>query len=212
MLIIIGVIQNSVLENVIEKIEISLKLNLSNWVDNFKYLYKEIINSFYNYTLNNLLNNKGKRLEKDINKYIDFFTGRKITLISDTTRKNIKEFIRKSIKEGKTIKDIEIGIRKVYRDFSKSRARVIALTEVAGISNYAMLQSAIDSKKDLEKKWIPIIDGKTRDSHAFMANHESIDLDKPFRVGDTKMLFPGDPTGTAKEVINCRCSIKFIER
>lgn len=98
----------------------------------------------------------------------------------------------------------------MYQNFSKSRAKTIATTEVAGVSNYGSVMGAIDAGYK-KKKWIPHFDEKTRPSHFAMWRHKPIDLLKYFSVGSSKMQYPGDINGEAKEVINCRCILKFYK-
>jgi hypothetical protein len=43
-------------------------------------------------------------------------------------------------------------------------------------------------------------------------NRVKVPLDKPFNVGGEKLMFAGDPKGSAGNVINCRCSIAQVVR
>lgn len=56
---------------------------------------------------------------------------------------------------------------------------------------------------DVLKQWDATLDGNTRESHS-QVDGEIRDLDKPFSNG---LMFPGDPSGEAGEVINCRCAL-----
>ena len=56
---------------------------------------------------------------------------------------------------------------------------------------------------DVLKQWDATLDGNTRESHS-QVDGEIRDLDKPFSNG---LMFPGDPSGKAAEVINCRCAL-----
>lgn len=55
---------------------------------------------------------------------------------------------------------------------------------------------------DVLKQWDAALDGRTRDSHA-RVDGEIRELDEKFSNG---LRFPGDPHGSAAEVINCRCT------
>lgn len=52
------------------------------------------------------------------------------------------------------------------------------------------------------KQWDTVLDGKTRDSHR-RVDGEIRELDEKF---SNSLMFPGDPSGDAGEVINCRCT------
>ena len=55
---------------------------------------------------------------------------------------------------------------------------------------------------DIVKQWDATLDGRTRDSHR-RVDGEIRELDEKFSNG---LMFPGDPSGSAAEVINCRCT------
>lgn len=55
---------------------------------------------------------------------------------------------------------------------------------------------------DIVKQWDAVLDGRTRDSHR-RVDGEIRELEEKFSNG---LMFPGDPSGSAAEVINCRCT------
>lgn len=68
-------------------------------------------------------------------------------------------------------------------------------------------KAASDMGIKLRKKWLATRDERTRDSHASI-NGEVVDWDKPFSNG---LMFPGDPSGPAAEVYNCRCALVAVD-
>lgn len=54
---------------------------------------------------------------------------------------------------------------------------------------------------DVVKQWDATMDANTRESHQ-MVDGEVRELDEKFSNG---LMYPGDPSGSAAEVINCRC-------
>ena len=62
---------------------------------------------------------------------------------------------------------------------------------------------AKDMGADVVKQWDSTLDKRTRDSHT-KVDGEIRELDKKFSNG---LMFPGDPSGRAEEVINCRCAL-----
>ena len=62
---------------------------------------------------------------------------------------------------------------------------------------------AKDKGADVVKQWDAALDRRTRESHA-MVDGEIRELDEKFSNG---LMFPGDPSGKAAEVINCRCAL-----
>jgi len=90
---------------------------------------------------------------------------------------------------------------------------------------FASLPSAKRSTTELVKEWVTVEDGRVRDfgegdgivddfSHRSM-NEVTVPLDQPFKVpmrtGATEeLMYPGDPSGSAANVINCRCAQVYV--
>ena len=75
---------------------------------------------------------------------------------------------------------------------------------VQGMASQARLEKASKIVPDLKKQWICSFIN-SRQSHK-NAHGQVVDYDKPFRVGGDKLMYPGDPRGSAKETINCGCT------
>lgn len=87
-----------------------------------------------------------------------------------------------------------------------NRAVRIARTEGHRIQCQAGMDACYKAKEkgaDIVKQWDAALDSRTRESHAIV-DGEIRELDKPFSNG---LMFPGDPSGGAAEVINCRCAL-----
>jgi len=91
---------------------------------------------------------------------------------------------------------------------SRGRAERIARTETLSASNAGGHQGALDSGVDMKKFWISTLDGRVRDAHDTGQNPSlavPIKLDGFFIVDGEQLSYPGDPSGSAGNVINCRC-------
>ena len=106
------------------------------------------------------------------------------------------------------------------RSFSAYRSATIARTETHNAAMFASKRSAQVIADDvglvIQKRWIPALDERTRFSHARMRQHEAVDIDGKFKVGRPdggydQMDRPGDPSGSAGNVINCRCVLVYEE-
>lgn len=92
------------------------------------------------------------------------------------------------------------------------RARVIAQTETTRHRNSSLLAHGLlvekQDRRILLKQWDTVMDERERPEHR-MANDQVRTLNQPFLVGGERLLFPGDPTGSPWNVINCRCDIRL---
>lgn len=100
-------------------------------------------------------------------------------------------------------------LRNQFTGIAQWQAERIIRTESTNIANFATLQSAqtVFPGENLIKEWIASFDDRTRDSHAEAGASEPIPQAEPFMVGGSLLMYPGDPSGPAAEVVNCRCSV-----
>lgn len=95
-----------------------------------------------------------------------------------------------------------------------NRARVIAQTEVHRAWQNGTLAAALyyepATGPGWTKTWHTELDGRERASHK-RADGQTRRLADTFQVGGNNLMYPGDPTGSADEVINCRCDMVIEE-
>jgi len=98
-------------------------------------------------------------------------------------------------------------LRQKFGQYSKSQAERLIRTEATNAANVATLQSATDmfGQDNLQKEWMTSIDGRERPAHR-AADAQIVDFKERFLVGGEQLFNPGDPAGSAKNVVNCRCS------
>lgn len=85
----------------------------------------------------------------------------------------------------------------------------IARTQTTRLENKGRLdayQSVADMGYKIVKTWVAVGDNKTRHSHK-VADGQTVDFDKPFIVDGEELMQPGDPNGSAGNIINCRCTM-----
>lgn len=119
-------------------------------------------------------------------------------------KKSITQEISRGIASSLPYSDIARNISNVSKA-PLSRAKTIARTEGHRIQQTSSRDAQEAAKKkgaDVVKQWDAALDGRTRDSHA-RVDGEIRELDEKFSNG---LMFPGDPSGGAAEVVNCRCT------
>lgn len=122
--------------------------------------------------------------------------------INKTTVKELKRQFEESLANGEGREKLIKRIENTYDGINKSRAALIARTEVHNATQYGTIEGYRQSGLTT-KIWVAVGDLYTRDTHAGVDGEER-PIDMPFSNG---LMFPGDPNGPAEEVINCRCVI-----
>jgi hypothetical protein len=84
------------------------------------------------------------------------------------------------------------------------RAERIARTETTGAFN-AGAEAAYLEEGAGAKIWVATADERTRETH-LDAHGQCVPVGEVFAVGSGTLTYPGDPSGPAEEVINCRCT------
>lgn len=139
----------------------------------------------------------------EVQQFFDRYLLNKVVIpITETTREMIAEVLEKAIAEGWGVDKIVSYLNSP--DFTKWRARMIVRTEAARATNYASMLAASEFDYEMQKNWIEVKDNRTRRTHrhATGVGGEVKDFYERYSNG---LMFPGDPNGSAKEVINCRC-------
>lgn len=177
--------------------------------------------------------------EKYVVKYLMKFAGNRIVSVHQSYIQTIKDLIVKEIAKEWTLYDTTQSILELITDptgiikkpdFYKWQSQRIARTETTASSNWAALQAADDTGFVMEKEWISLgkwtNDGRTREhedgdyfDHVDM-NHKKVPRYAKFEMEsmDPKnpkpdlMDFPGDPSGSAANVINCRCTVALVAK
>ena len=134
---------------------------------------------------------------------------RRITDVVETTRRQIVNAVDRGYREGLGQRGIADQILDLVPSLSASRANVIARTETHGAANYGSNEAAKQTGLPLTREWLAAQDERTRPTHA-AASGQIVGMNDTFRVGDSDLMFPGDPEGAAEEVINCRCTLAYI--
>jgi len=131
----------------------------------------------------------------------------------------VSQLVDSAVTNGASIPDLAAQIQQALSatgtDTWKNRATTVARTEIHAAyvggryDAYAMIVEA-DPETQWVKRWLATEDERTRPTHR-VADGQTVPFGSPFRVGDDDLLFPGDPTGSPGEVINCRCDMLLEE-
>jgi len=147
-----------------------------------------------------------------IEQYINLVGAERVRLVDATTKRQIASAIADGIAEGENLQQIAKRIRgNTSGKIVRLRSAVIARTEIHSASNVAEAEmiAASGLESQLQRRWIAVEDDRTRSTH-IAADGQIRPADEPFDVGGAKLMFPGDPTGPAQEIIMCRCAVGYV--
>lgn len=134
----------------------------------------------------------------------------KVTQVTNTTIDQIRAMVLRGETEGMGVPEIGKAIRERIPAFSALRANTIARTETHMAAGWANQKSAEISDIEVIREWCSAEDSRTRPDH-HSADGQKVGLNEPFRVGGSRLEYPGDPSGPPEQVINCRCQALYIE-
>ncbi len=160
------------------------------------------------------VNHRKMMTEDELNEYSDEYVDKwvraRVTDISKTTAKRIADAIKEGREEEMTHDEISDLIQeRTAGSIGEVRARTIARTEIHSASQSGSMASAETSGiPGLMKEWLTVGDDRVRDDH-MMVDGDRAQMDEPFDVGDSKLMYPGDPDGSPEETINCRCVLTY---
>jgi len=156
--------------------------------------------------------------------FIQRFGAVKVQQIMEATRNQIVRMIEKGINNGQGLDQIAKAITDAIPQLSRTRAHIIARTEVHTAAIHASQAVAASAPFPMNKRWISVFDHRTRDfgegdgivdqfNHRAM-NEVTVGPDQMFEVPSKNgmvelMTGPGDPGGSPGNVINCRCALIY---
>jgi hypothetical protein len=145
-----------------------------------------------------------------LSQFIETNAAERVTMITDTTRVLINSAIQQATEE----QTGPAGMAKLIRQASGGiiaarRAKVIARTETHSAAQFGSNAAALSTGLQLRKFWVDSRDERTRPDHVQARKDSRRDIvtaDQPFNVGGEALMYPGDPAGSAEQIVNCRCA------
>jgi SPP1 gp7 family putative phage head morphogenesis protein len=133
--------------------------------------------------------------------------------INDVTNKKLLKKLKEELAEsidagediGKRIERLKDVCDGVYDEMDDSRAEKIARTE-SGTTINAGSYATYKAEGIGKKEWIGVPDDRQREEHT-LADGQIVGIDEKFIVDGEELEYPGDPAGSAENIIQCRCTI-----
>ena len=123
--------------------------------------------------------------------------------------KKVNNIITQGIIQGESIDQITNRLCEDLSTQNENRMRMFARTAITGSQNAGrqlQMEQAASLGLKVNKRWIATMDNRTRDSHRAIDGQE-VPYDEEFSNG---LEYPGDPSGSAAEVYNCRCTMSTV--
>jgi uncharacterized protein with gpF-like domain len=148
-----------------------------------------------------------------INQWLNSNAGLRIVSVHQTLIESIIKVIQQGYNDNISVEDITRNLQQRF-GWYKAQALRIARTETTTATNYATMLAAENSEYELDKMWISTQDIRTRRPPKSLFDHldmngQIVNAEQPFFVGGEEIMYPGDPSGLAGNIINCRCKIVF---
>ncbi len=148
--------------------------------------------------------------EASVETWIREWTASRVKDITKSTERLIMAAVNAHQQEQLTRDEVASAIAdKLGGEHALARAHTIARTETHSASMYGSMTAAAElGIPDLKKIWVTTHDEHAREAHT-EADGQSVPVDGPFIVDDEELDFPGDPSGSASNIINCRCAMVY---
>ncbi|MBW8017073.1 MAG: phage portal protein [Planctomycetes bacterium] len=132
-------------------------------------------------------------------------SSQKITKTNKTTRKMIADQLTEGLENGEDLNQLTDRI-KTQLGSNRARHLKIARTHTSGAVS-AGRQEGMKAVGGELKSWITSRDDHVRDAHksAEAKYDKGIPITEHFDVGGEMLMYPGDPSASAKNIMNCRC-------
>lgn len=121
-------------------------------------------------------------------------------------------------RQGESIPQLSARVEALLSDKQRwaGRATVVARTEVIAANNAggygaASANASVFGYSDAQvaKEWLATHDSRTRPTHQTADGQVVLGMATTFVVGASDLQYPGDPSGAAREVVQCRCTTLY---
>lgn len=128
----------------------------------------------------------------------------KLREVPVATRDELNRVILEGMADGASYAELAESVRVLFDGWTTTRAATIARTTATAAFEGGQLEGFREAGIET-RRWLTQRDGRARAGHD-TADGQEVGLDAPFEVGGEMLDYPGDPNGSAGNVINCRCT------
>lgn len=127
-------------------------------------------------------------------------------------KQQITSHITQGILQGESIPNLSKRLMKTVGNNKVSAIRTArtAITSSENAGRQTTYEKAESLGIKLQKQWVATLDKRTRDAHGH-ADGQTVDINDYFDVGGEQMEYPADPSASADNVYNCRCTMISVD-
>lgn len=122
--------------------------------------------------------------------------------------KRMKDSLSEGIREGENSRQLAERVRETM-GHEINNAPTVARTEINPRYQEGQLEGMRQSGVAEGKEWLPAFSENSREEH-LAADGQQVGLDDSFEVGGEYLQYPGDPSGSAENIINCICDLLIV--
>jgi HK97 family phage portal protein len=140
--------------------------------------------------------------------WVDWKVAQSAQKVNDATFLLLGDTLQEGMIAGEDIRELQGRVSYVFEGSpraSRASSERIARTEIIGVSNKGA-EDGYHAGGVGKKEWIAAIDERTREEH-IEADGQIVGIKQSFTVMGENLQFPGDPSGSPENIINCRCTI-----
>jgi DNA topoisomerase-1 len=157
---------------------------------------------------------------RGLNSWIMTQSTNKITSINRSSKRGMRKILSQGMGEGLSHKAIAKNIREAGKVSTPWKALRIARTETHTAGVKAVDSAIASSRIQMEREWVSARDNRTRTrgrksrfehllDFPVGANKERVAQDGMFKGTGESLKFPGDPSGSPGNTVNCRCVVLY---
>jgi uncharacterized protein with gpF-like domain len=150
-------------------------------------------------------------VDRAVQEWVATYTAEKVRSITKTAMENIRAVISEGVNAGWSNDKIAAAIEAKLTRLAPYDALRIAKTETHAAAMAGADAGARATGLEMEKQWLSSGDDRTRASHAAV-DGQTVGLNELFTVGGERLEYPGDPAGSAANVIQCRCTLLYVPK
>lgn len=129
----------------------------------------------------------------------------KLSKANKTTQKLVSKQLREGLDKGESLDKLTKRLKKILGS-NRARAQRIARTQTAGSVSSGRQTGMVHAGVD-RKGWLSARDKIVRPAHKAAEDiyGKGIPVNQTFFVDGESLMYPGDPSGSAGNIANCRC-------